>query len=173
MAPCGKPIQTEGMTEYAPSIIAVVGTLLGATLAFLFQSRLSARQVDEARRDRRREGYIDAATALASSVSTLIQAEFNRAKLRFAGVEGEEREEARRDVYDKRSATRGAAFRLQLVGSPAEDHALVLAAEELVRLCRSISTDSIAPPDARARKRAATEALEVLIGNAHRRISEL
>ncbi len=144
------------MTEYAPSLIAVVGTLLGATLAFLFQSRISARQVDEARRDRRREDYIGAATALASAVSTLIQAEFNRAKLRFAGVEGEQREEARRDVYDKRTATRGAAFRLQLVGSPAEDHALVVAAEELVNLCRSISTDSIGPVSTTAQPEAKT-----------------
>ena len=161
------------MTDYAPSIIAVVGTLLGATLAFLFQSRLSARQVNEARRDRRREDYTNAATELSVSVSTLIQAEFDRATLRFAGVESADREQARREVYDKRSATRGAAFRLQLVGSPAEDRTVVLAAEELVRLCRSISTDSVTPTDARARKKAATEALEALIDDAHRRINEL
>ncbi len=34
-------------------------------------------------------------------------------------------------AYDRRSATGGAAYRLELVGSPVKDHALVLAAEEL------------------------------------------
>jgi hypothetical protein len=161
------------MTDYGTSLIAVVGTLLGATLAFVFQSRLSSRQVDETRRDKRRADYVDAATALASAVSALIQAEYNRAKLRFAGVEGEHRDSARRDVYDNRTVTRSAAFRLQLVGNPVEDRALVLAAEDLVKLCRSISTDSVNPADAETRKRAANEALEVLIGDAHRRVSEM
>jgi hypothetical protein len=161
------------MTDFAPSLIAVVGTLLGATLAFIFQSRLSARQAREARRDKQREDYVGAATALASAASTLIQAEYNRAKLRFTGVEGEPREGARQDVYDKRTAMRGAAFRLQLVGSPADDRPLVVEAEELIGLCRSISTDSTTHADAKARKRAANQALEVLIGNAHRRINQL
>ncbi|MBT8798735.1 hypothetical protein [Microbacterium flavum] len=161
------------MTDYVPSLIAVVGTLLGATLAFVFQSRLSTRQATQARKDRQREDYVAAATELASAVSTLIQAEYNRAKLRFTGVEGERREEARRDVYDKRTATRGAAFRLQLVGSPAEDRSLVVATEELIMLCRAISTDTPTHADAKARKRAANAALEALIGDAHRRINRL
>ncbi|WP_396667937.1 hypothetical protein [Microbacterium sp. R86528] len=161
------------MIEVAPSLVAVIGTLLGATLVYVFQSRLSARQVDEARRDRRREDYVDAATALASAVSTLIQSEYDRAKSRFQGIEGEQRDRARRDVYDKRTLTRSATFRLQLVGSPIEDGHLVLDAEELIRLCRSISTDSATPADADVRKRAADDALAALIGDAHRRVNEI
>jgi hypothetical protein len=161
------------MIEIAPSLVAVFGTLLGATLVYVFQSRLSARQVDEARRDQRRQDYVDAATALASAVSTLIQAEYDRVKSRFQGVEDEQRERARRDAYDKRTLTRSAAFRLQLVGSPVEDGPLVLDAEELIRLCRSISTDSTTPADAEVRKRAADDALTALIRDAHRRVNEI
>lgn len=161
------------MIEVAPSVIAVIGTLLGATLAFVFQSRLSARQVTEGRRDRRRADYVDAAAALASAVSMLIQAEYARAKLRFQGIEGEQRERARQDVYDKRTATRSAAFRLQLVGSPVDDGPLVVAAEDLITLCRSISTYSTTPADAEVRKRAADNALAALIDDAHRRINQI
>jgi hypothetical protein len=159
--------------EVTLSLIAVAGTLLGATLAYVFQSRLIASQRKESRRDRRREEYIDAAADLAAAVATLIPAEFARAKLRFAGVQDERREKARQKVYDERSSARSAGFRLQLVGNPALDETLVIATEELINLCRSISAGSTTPADAEKRMRSANAALDSLIRGAHQRANEM
>lgn len=161
------------MTNVAPSLIAVLGTLLGGVLAFLLQNSLAKRQLGESRRDNRRADYIAAATDLASAVSTLIQAEYARAKLRFDGVNDERRDRARQDVYDKRTATRTATFRLQLIGDPAKDAALVEAGEALIEQCRGISTHSTTMNDADSRTRIAKAGLEALIGDAHRRVVEI
>ncbi|GAA1694503.1 hypothetical protein GCM10009808_09490 [Microbacterium sediminicola] len=161
------------MGEYLPSLIAVVGTLLGACLGFLFQGRLITRQMNETRLDKRREDYIDAATALASAISTLIQAEYNRAKLRIDRIEGEQRNTARQYIYDMRTAARAAAYRLQIVGSPIEDRELPATLDSLIELCRRISAHSTTIEETDKRSAAAKAALATLVSDANKRAREI
>ncbi|GAA1845750.1 hypothetical protein [Agromyces salentinus] len=155
------------------SVIAVLGTLSGAALAFALQSQLSKRQLAAARRDRQREEYITAAADLLTTVTALMQAEYNRAKKRIEGVAGDAREQARQDAYDRRTAARIALYRLQLVGNPAEYRSTGDEGGKLIDLCRQISAGTATVTDVESRRQAARAALDTLIGSANARVSQL
>ena len=59
------------------SIIAVVGTLLGVSLTYLFQLRMQARSSDEICRETRRQEFAEAVAAFASTATALRRAEFD------------------------------------------------------------------------------------------------
>src|SRR4051794_23468571 len=74
------------MSSTWTSAIAVIGTLLGSTLTYLFQRMTLNRTIMVARGDKRREEFIDALATYASTVTALRRAEFDRAKKRLGGV---------------------------------------------------------------------------------------
>jgi hypothetical protein len=160
------------MNEIAASIIAVVGTLMGASLAFVFQSRLSARDAADDRQDRRRQEFVDATAELIAAISTLIQAEYDRAKRRLNEEDGERREHARQVAYDRRTDTRTALYRFRLLGDVASDSPLLATAERAIEASRAISANTPTLHDADARNHAAKHALEKLVTEAGQRIDQ-
>jgi len=152
------------MDQLGSSIVAVAGTLLGAFLAYLAQSRVVARQISEARRDRRREDFIEAASAFADTITRLTQAEYNRSKKRLADDDTPARELARQQTYDRRSDAKFSLLRLQLFsGADAE---VASSAEGLLELCRKISDGPDSSDELNARHNEAKQALAQFVREA-------
>lgn len=161
------------MPEIASNVVAVIGTLLGTTLAFVLQGRLAARQVEEARRDRRRDEFLTAAATLTSSIAALIQAEYDRAKRRLNGEVGAQREQARQDAYDRRTDARTAQYRLQLVGDPSRDTDLLAMAMHVIEISKEISVNTTTTAEVNSKNREAKQALARLVVIANQRVRML
>jgi hypothetical protein len=146
---------------------------MGVALTSLLHARQSSRQVDEARRDRRREDFIVTAAELTSSLAALIQAEYDRAKRRLEGEVGEAREQARQRVYDRRTEARTALYRLKIVGDLVKDAPLLASADAVIKSSREVSfgTSSIAAVN--DKNRLAKEALDRFASEANRRVGQL
>ncbi|MFF5393138.1 protein kilB [Streptomyces sp. NPDC013012] len=82
------------------TVIAVLGTLLGAVVAGLIQHRTTRAARDAERVDRRRDQALEAVTALANHR----RAQFVREELRLAGADRTRLEAARAELHATRAA---------------------------------------------------------------------
>ena len=85
------------------TVIAVVGTLLGAVVAGLIQHRTARTTRSEARDDHRRDRELEAVTAFASAVAGHRRAMAVREGLRLSGADPEAIAEARAKSHATRS----------------------------------------------------------------------
>ncbi|MFE6715075.1 protein kilB [Streptomyces sp. NPDC057695] len=86
------------------TVIAVLGTLLGAVVAGLIQHRTPRAARNAERTDRRRDQALEAVTALASALATHRRAQFAREELRLAGADQTRLDAARAELHATRSA---------------------------------------------------------------------
>ncbi|MFC8175565.1 hypothetical protein [Streptomyces sp. NPDC057325] len=86
------------------TVIAVLGTLLGAVVAGLIQHRTTRAARDAERVDRRRDQALEAVTALASALANHRRAQFVREELRLAGADQTRLEAARAELHATRAA---------------------------------------------------------------------
>ncbi|MEV6147069.1 protein kilB [Streptomyces sp. NPDC051992] len=86
------------------TVIAVVGTLLGAVVAGLIQHRTARTTRSEARDDHRRDRELEAVTAFASAVAGHRRAMAVREGLRLSGADPEAVTAARAESHATRSA---------------------------------------------------------------------
>lgn len=160
------------MESVLTTIVAVVGTLLGAYLTYLFQRRSALQDRAEERAQRRREEYLDALTTYAVNASALRRAEFDRAKKRLGTSTPEAREEARQECYRRRADARSALYRLRMLADPVTDRELVDRAAQVIRLSQEISSGPTTEADMHDRGQLAERALEKLIDAANRLLRE-
>jgi hypothetical protein len=86
------------------TVIAVVGTLLGAVVAGVLQHRTARTTRSEARNDHRRDRELEAITAFASAVAGHRRAMAVREGLRLSGADPETLAAARAESHATRSA---------------------------------------------------------------------
>lgn len=125
------------MQVILPSIVAVLGTLLGAVVAGLLQQRTSARANRSATSEKRRDEFASAVSTFASAVMSLRRAEHNRAKARLTYSPGEARELERQETYGRRTEAHSAYYKLKLFADPDNDRQMIEDAEAAIELVRS------------------------------------
>jgi hypothetical protein len=130
------------MQSVLTSVVAVVGTLLGSYLTYLFQRRVAERTGLESRRERRRQEFAEAVAAYASTATALRRAELDRGKKRIGNATPAAREEARQETYRLRAETRSAYYLVRLLADPDADRELVRGAENVIELSRLITIHS-------------------------------
>ncbi|MYV66851.1 protein kilB [Streptomyces sp. SID2131] len=86
------------------TVIAVLGTLLGAVVAGFIQHRTTRTARDAERADRHRDQALEAVTALASALATHRRTQFVREELRLAGADQTRLEAARAELHATRAA---------------------------------------------------------------------
>ncbi|MEU7697079.1 protein kilB [Streptomyces sp. NPDC039028] len=86
------------------TVIAVLGTLLGAVVAGLIQHRTTRSARDAERVDRRRVQALEAVAALASALATHRRAQVVREELRLAGADEARLDAARAELHAARAA---------------------------------------------------------------------
>jgi heme exporter protein D len=146
----------------ATSIVAVLGTLLGAVLSYGLQRRMLNEVHDSARRDQRQQHRLAAFGAFAAATMDLRRAEYDRWNRRVESPDGVESVEVRQESYRLRGEAWNAFFRLKLVADPASEAAIMKHAEEAVQAAASVSK----APDAvelRERGERARQLLETFV----------
>ncbi|MEB8342754.1 hypothetical protein [Streptomyces endophyticus] len=105
------------MIVVATSVIAVLGTLLGATLSHVLQSRTAARGQDFARAERLRQERIDAYCAFGGALANYRRGQLDRWFPEHVDRPGETADvhELRREAYRLRAAAMEAMFRVELL----------------------------------------------------------
>lgn len=173
-ASCGATTSARGrygsMEPALTSMIAVVGTLLGASLTYLFQRRAQERANAETRSEKRREQFTGAVAAFASTTTTLRRAEIDRGKKRLEGVPGSAREAARQETYRLRAEASSAYYLVRLLSDPDQDVDLVREAKTVIDLSRLITARPMSEAELQERSTAATAALETFIDAANHRL---
>ncbi|NUR67981.1 MAG: hypothetical protein HOQ47_19700 [Streptomyces sp.] len=101
----------------AASVIAVLGTLLGAGVTHTFQQRALVRSEEFARDERLRKERLDAYCAYAGLVVSYRVALMTRWWCTHESRSAEEAKEARLRSYDMRSEVREALFRVRMLSS--------------------------------------------------------
>ncbi|WP_414170911.1 protein kilB (plasmid) [Streptoverticillium reticulum] len=86
------------------TVIAVLGTLLGAVVAGLLQHRAARTARDDARIDHRRDQELTAVTDFASAIASHRRAMTVREELRLTGADPDRLTEARAESHNTRSA---------------------------------------------------------------------
>ncbi|WP_367322361.1 hypothetical protein [Streptomyces sp. HUAS ZL42] len=110
------------MEAVAASVIAVLGTLLGAGVTHGFQSRAAARTERFMRDEKLRQERLDAYCAYAAALVNYRRALVHRWFCEHEGRSQEEITQARMQGYDLRSVANEALFRVQML---APDETLV------------------------------------------------
>lgn len=110
------------------TVIAVVGTLLGAVVAGLIQHRTARTTRGEARDDHRRDRELEAVTAFASAVAGHRRAMAVREGLRLSGADPEAIAAARAESHATRSAIEAPKVQVSILVP-----SLAAAAEEATR----------------------------------------
>ncbi|MCF3125205.1 hypothetical protein IPZ68_36745 [Streptomyces arenae] len=153
------------MEAVAASVIAVLGTLLGAGVTHAFQRRAIERTEQFTRAEKLRQERIDAYCAYAGALvnyrRVLVDRWFSR-----AGNRTEESEETRFRSYELRSEAQEALFRVQLLTT---DDALVrLAAQTLDQVADVHRTDDRA--ELGERRRVSRDAINSFVSEAKRHV---
>ena len=147
--------------------IAILGTLLGATLNHLFQKRQATHANDMATRVQLREERITAYSALANSVADLRGGQLLRWTARRENqVESDAYAQARSESWRLRTIARSSMYRVQLV---TDDPAFALQARELVELTIEI-LDAVDADDLNSRAQQSSIATDAFIEEARRRL---
>ncbi|MDI5967509.1 hypothetical protein POF50_012510 [Streptomyces sp. SL13] len=103
------------MDGIAPSVIAVLGTLLGVGLTYVFQERGNARIAQQDREERLRQERMDAYVAYAAALVAYRRGLIDLWFSDRAGTPPEELRRVRLHSYELRTAAQEALFRVQLV----------------------------------------------------------
>jgi hypothetical protein len=103
------------METVAASVIAVVGTLLGAGITHMFQRRSLERTETSARRERLRQERLDAYCSYAGLLVSLRRVLVSRWYCTTENRPAEEAKEARYRSYDLRSEAQEALFRVLML----------------------------------------------------------
>ncbi|THA65378.1 protein kilB [Streptomyces sp. A0642] len=115
------------------TVIAVVGTLLGAVVAGVLQHRTARTTRSEARDDHRRDRELEAVTALASAVAGHRRAMAVREGLRLSGADPQAIAAARAESHATRSAIEAPRVQVSILVP-----SLAAAAEEAIRATRTL-----------------------------------
>ena len=158
------------MSPVWASAIAVLGTLLGSGLTYVFQRLTLKRTVAETRSEKRREEFANAVVAYASAATALRRAEFDRAKKRLERAVDPDREEARQETYRLRAEAQSAYYLVRLLANPDTDADLVREAENVIERLGLITSGPKSLEQVRARSKDATEALDKVVDRANRRL---
>ncbi|MFJ4343627.1 MULTISPECIES: protein kilB [unclassified Streptomyces] len=97
------------------TVIAVLGTLLGAVVAGLINNRAARTARDVARGDQRRNTELEAVTAFASAVAAHRRAMVVREDLRLSGADPEHVAAARAESHATRSAIEAPKVRVSIL----------------------------------------------------------
>ncbi|AZM57708.1 hypothetical protein DMA15_15940 [Streptomyces sp. WAC 01529] len=153
------------MEAVAASVIAVLGTLLGAGVTHSFQRRAIERTEEFTRGEKLRQERIDAYCAYAGALvnyrRTLIDRWFSRHENRT-----EDGEEARFRSYETRSEAQEALFRVQLLTD--DDELVRLAWETLDDVSEVHRTDD--RDDLAERRRISRDAINTFVATAKRHV---
>ena len=141
------------------SIVAVVGTLLGSLLTYVLQRKTTEESSRNARRERRRKELEGAIDGFSSAASALRRAEYDRGKKRIAGDAPVVREEARQEMYRRRTETWTAYYRLRLRADPHMDEDLLRDAELVIKLLRRITAYTDVKSEMEQRSKEAEQAI--------------
>lgn len=145
--------------------IAVLGTLLGATISYFFQRRQAGHVGEIAARGKLREERIAAYSAFAQSVADLRGGQLQRWTVRReSDPDSEHYAQARSDSWRLRTAARSAMYRVQLV---ADDEGLAKQARELVEVTIDI-LDAGDSADLAARAQRSSDGTDAFIAEARR-----
>ncbi|WP_030667894.1 hypothetical protein [Streptomyces rimosus] len=158
------------MESTIASIIAVLGTLGGALVAGVLQSRSAARSERAALRERLRREQQDAALALIKALKAHRRNCFTRWKLKTLRASGEAQEAARFVSWDTRSDVTDAQDALRLV---TDDSELLHRADAVVgaSLVLSEVDDTTTQADMNVRRDAARAAHAAFVAAAARHIN--
>jgi hypothetical protein len=155
------------MQSALTAVVAILGTLLGATISYLFQRRQARLVGDIAAQARLREERIAAYCAFAQSVTDLRGGQLQRWAARRESDPGSERyAQARSDSWRLRTAARSAMYRAQLV---ADDEELAQRAHELVETTIEV-LDATDAADLATRAQRSSEGTDMFIVAARRRL---
>lgn len=108
------------MAVVLASVIAVLGTLAGATAGYLFQQRIADRSEATARDERLRQERLVACSAFAGAVMDLRRAQYDRWYRRHEHPQQADPEDARAESYRLRSVAWSAFYRFRLTTANAE-----------------------------------------------------
>jgi hypothetical protein len=114
------------------SAVAVIGTLLGSVLTYLFQRRNADQTQAESRRERARQELVESFSSYASATMTLRRAEYDRWNRRRESADGAEPVEVRQESYKLRGEAWGTYFRLRLLTEPGRDEELLRCAAQAI-----------------------------------------
>lgn len=137
------------------SIIAVVGTLLGATATYVFQARAARQARQAAREERLWQERLSAYSAFASALTDFRKSQNDRWHREQEDPKSEAFITARDESYLKRSEATAALFRLRLVAAEGALDELASAALKLTEEVHLAADE----PDRRDRGRKARRAL--------------
>lgn len=140
------------------SAVAVVGTLLGSIVTFVFQRNALARQESTSRAERHRAERLAAYTDFAAAATDLRRVSFDRLHRQREDPEGAAAVTARDDYYRRLSAARQAVLKLRLLSADPELAELAQKAVEAARI-----DDKSSPTDAVKAGREARAALDAFI----------
>jgi hypothetical protein len=102
------------MAAVLASIIAVLGTLAGATVGYVFQTRISDRNEATARDERLRQEWLVACSAFAGAVMDLRRAQYDRWYRRHEDPQQRDPDDVRTESYRLRSIAWSAFYRFRL-----------------------------------------------------------
>ncbi|SOD63034.1 hypothetical protein SAMN06297387_108197 [Streptomyces zhaozhouensis] len=108
------------MEAVATGLIAVLGTLLGSSVTYLFQRRAALRAERFTRGERLREERIDAYCAYGGALANYRRGQLDQWFARHEGRGGEEAQELRRETQRLRTAAMEAMFRAELLTDAAD-----------------------------------------------------
>ncbi|WP_131814271.1 hypothetical protein [Mycolicibacterium fortuitum] len=158
------------MQQVLTSTVAVLGTLLGAYMTYVFQRRNAQRISAESDMVRRRQEFVEAMTAYAAAAAALRRAEFDRCNKRLKKAPSADYERARQETYRLRSEARSAYYRLWLIADPVRDVDLVQHADDAIEATQRISSASNSELEMHRYGDAAAKALANVVNEANRRL---
>lgn len=136
------------MEVVATSLIAVLGTLLGSSLTYLFQRRTTLRTELFTRSESLRQERIDAYSAYAGALANFRRGQMDYWFAKYAGrlTEGESLHEVQREAQRLRAAALQAMFRAELLTPSATLDALGRQALKAIdRIREAHSRDELEP----------------------------
>ena len=117
-----------------PAIIAVLGTLAGGALTFLYQNYMAKQGREEARRDRLRTEFLEACSELAGALIAYRHSQLARQKQRL-GVRSGDAAELTDEVRLRRGDAWTARYRVEILTS---DELLLDAVRQSMRSIRAL-----------------------------------
>ncbi|MFE0044526.1 hypothetical protein [Streptomyces albireticuli] len=154
------------MEAVTASVIAVLGTLLGAGITHAFQQRATARGERSARRERLRQERFDAYCAYAGALVNYRRSLIHRWHCEHEDPPPDEVTEARRRSYQLRSEAQEALFRVQMLTDDEALTALAWQAFERVGTLHQIDSRE----ELEGRRREAREVIEHLVNTARQQV---
>ena len=155
------------MAGVLASVIAVVGTLAGTSIGYIFQRRITRRTEAAARDDRLRQERLAACSAFAGAVTDLRRVQYDRWHRlhgRLQHLQNEGGEDPRYESYRMRSVAWSAFYRFRLTNADHELSALGWsAADEAAHVARAEDE-----ADLRERGERARDLLEEFVTKASR-----